>query len=67
MLMIPLYSKKSSEHVVKTCGKVGDGFIILSEILFHLYYSGFNIQERPTVFVDRVRGNSNVNLLEFIE
>ena len=38
----------------------------LSEILVHLYYSGFNIQERPTVFVDRVRGNSNVNLIEII-
>ena len=61
-----IYSKKSSEHVVKNCGKVGDGFIILSEILVHLYYSGFNIQERPTVFVDRVRGNSNVNLIEII-
>tara|TARA_B100000963_G_C22626599_1_gene672693 strand:- start:1171 stop:1881 length:711 start_codon:yes stop_codon:yes gene_type:complete len=61
-----IYSKKSSEHVVKNCGKVGDGFIILSEILVHLYYSGFNIQERSTVFVDRVRGNSNVNLIEII-
>ena len=61
-----IYSKKSSEYVVKNCGKVGDGFIILSEILVHLYYSGFNIQERSTVFVDRVRGNSNVNLIEII-
>lgn len=59
-----IYSKKSTEHVVKNCGKAGDGFIILSEILVHLYYNGYNIKERPTVFVDRVRGNSNVNLRE---
>ena len=66
-MVLEYIQKKSTEHVVKNCGKAGDGFIILSEILVHLYYNGYNIKERPTVFVDRVRGNSNVNLREILD
>ena len=28
-----IYSKKAANHINSNCGKIGDGFIILSEIL----------------------------------
>ncbi len=61
-----VYSKNAVKHVVKECGQVGDGFIILSEILVQLYYNNFKVSERPTIFVDRVMGNSNVTLKEIL-
>lgn len=61
-----VYSKDAVKHVVKECGQVGDGFIILSEILVQLYYNNFKVSERPTIFVDRVMGNSNVTLKEIL-
>ncbi len=61
-----IYSKKSSEHVILNCGKIGDGFVILSEILVELYYNNFKIQETHTVFRNRIRGESSVNSKEII-
>lgn len=61
-----VYSKNAVKHVVKECGQVGDGFIILSEILVQLYYNNFKVSERPTIFVDRVMGKSNVTLKEIL-
>ncbi len=61
-----IYSKSAVKHVVKKCGQVGDGFIILSEILVQLYYNKFKVSERPTIFVDRVMGNSNVTFKEIL-
>ncbi|MBK7843515.1 MAG: glycosyltransferase [Bdellovibrionales bacterium] len=58
------YSRAAAIHIVKTCGKLGKGFIALSEILVNLYFSGFTVSERPTVFRNRVRGESSVNLTE---
>ncbi len=58
------YSRAAAIHIVKTCGKLGKGFIALSEILVNLYFSGFTVSERPTVFRNRVRGESSVNLNE---
>lgn len=59
-----IYTKSAAKHLVKTCGQVGDGFIILSEILVQLYYSGFKIYESDTVFVNRTKGKSSVNIIE---
>lgn len=58
------YSRQGAEHIVKTCGKYGKGFIALSEILVNLYYSNFKVDEIPTKFVNRVRGESSVNITE---
>jgi dolichol-phosphate mannosyltransferase len=57
-----IYSKRSALKIIKHCGKIGDGFIILSEILLVLYFSKYRIFETSTTFVNRVRGESSVNL-----
>ena len=59
-----IYSKRAAKHVVETCGAIGDGFIILSEILVELYYNGFKISEIKTVWKNRVKGKSTVGLKE---
>ena len=59
-----LYSKRAAEEIVDSCGNLGDGFIILSEILVTLYYKGFKIEEVPTVFVNRIRGVSSLGYKE---
>jgi len=61
-----IYSKRAAMHVVNNCGKIGEGFIILSEFLVELYYNKFIISEIPTIFRNRVRGESSVNLNEII-
>jgi len=59
-----IYSNKAAKHVVTNCGKAGDGFIILSEILVQLYYNNFKIKEIESTFVNRVRGDSSVTFKE---
>ncbi len=61
-----VYSSKAVKHITENCGKIGDGFIILSEILVELYYNKFNLLEIATVFKNRIRGESSVNLKEII-
>ena len=61
-----VYSSKAVKHVTENCGKIGDGFIILSEILVELYYNKFNLLETATVFKNRIRGESSVNFKEII-
>lgn len=56
-----IYSKKAIKHVVKNCGKVGDGFIVLSEILAELNYANFKIRDTKTTFTNREKGQSSVN------
>jgi dolichol-phosphate mannosyltransferase len=56
-----IYSKKSAEVIINECGKIGDGFIILSEILFKIYSHNLKISELPTIFVNRKRGESSLN------
>ena len=56
-----IYSRKSIEHIILNCGKSGDGFIILSEILVELYFNNFKISETSSVFRNRLRGESSVN------
>ena len=62
-----IYSKEAVRHITRKCGKIGDGFIILSEILVELYYNNFKILETSTIFRNRVRGESSVNLKEIID
>ena len=57
-----IYSRKAAEHVVKNCGKIGDGFIILSEILVESYINNLKINEIKSIWTDRKRGKSSVNL-----
>ena len=55
-----VYSRKAAETIAATCGKFGVGFIPLSETLVNLHYRGFRIVEMPSVFVNRLRGESSV-------
>ena len=57
-----IYSRRSVELIVQKCGKIGDGFIVLSEILLFIKLKKYKISELPTIFVNRKRGESSVNL-----
>ena len=57
-----IYSRNSIKHIVLNCGKIGGGFIILSEILVELYCNNFKVKEVPSVFKNRIRGESSVTL-----
>ena len=59
-----VYSRRGAQMIVQSCGKLGTGFIALSEILVNLYYRGFKVTETPTLFVNRVRGESSLNSSE---
>ncbi len=56
-----IYSKRSVRLITKKCGKIGDGFIVLSEILLQIKLKKLKIGEVPTIFVNRKRGESSVN------
>lgn len=62
-----VYSRRAAECVSATCGRLGAGFIALSEILVNLYYRGYSVSEIPTVFVNRVRGESSLSRREIGE
>ncbi len=55
------YSRRAAEKVVSNCGKIGGGFIVLSEILVVIHSNNFKISELPTIFVNRKRGESSVS------
>jgi dolichol-phosphate mannosyltransferase len=57
-----IYSKRSVHKIIRDCGKIGDGFIILSEILMKLHESKYKISETSSIFRNRSRGESSVNL-----
>lgn len=59
-----LYNRRAAECVDKTCGHLGTGFISLSEILVNLHYRDFLIGETPTIFRNRIRGESAMNFKE---
>lgn len=61
-----LYSKSAAVELVQTCGKLGSGFIALSEILVNLYYRKYAIGEVSTIFVNRIRGESSVSRKEIL-
>ena len=56
-----IYSRRSAQKIVNDCGKIGDGFIVLSEILVVLYLNDFKINEIHSKFVNRARGESSVS------
>jgi dolichol-phosphate mannosyltransferase len=62
-----IYSKDATKLIVKKCGKIGDGFIVLSEILLILDINKFKINEVSSIFINRVRGESSVNLKLIIQ
>ena len=56
-----IYSRKAAKKIVSDCGKIGDGFIVLSEILLRIHLSKLKIMEIHSIFINRVRGQSSVN------
>ena len=62
-----VYTRAAAQLVLQTCGKLGRGFIPLSEILVNLYYRGHSIGEEPTVFTNRLRGESSVTFFEILD
>ena len=62
-----MYSKKALKIVVSKCGKIGDGFIVLSEILLQLKMNNLKISDTPSIFINRKRGESSVNFKLIIE
>tara|TARA_B100001059_G_C17786691_1_gene557567 strand:+ start:544 stop:1251 length:708 start_codon:yes stop_codon:yes gene_type:complete len=56
-----IYSKKSAKLITKKCGNIGDGFIVLSEILIQIKMNRLKIDETPSIFINRTRGLSSVN------
>jgi len=62
-----IYSKQAANLIIKKCGKIGDGFIVLSEILLIIYLNKFKISEISSIFINRKRGESSVNLKLIIQ
>lgn len=57
-----IYSKRSTKKIIQKCGNIGDGFIILSEIIVVLHNNQYKIDEISSKFINRKRGESSVNL-----
>jgi dolichol-phosphate mannosyltransferase len=57
-----IYSNNSINLIIKKCGHIGDGFIVLSEILMIIDVNNLRIDETDSVFINRVRGESSVNI-----
>ena len=56
-----IYSRVAAKKIVNDCGKIGDGFIVLSEILLKIHQSKLKIMEIDSFFINRTRGDSSVN------
>ncbi len=61
------YSKRAVKKIISRCGNIGEGFIILSEIIVVIKNNNFKIDEIPTIFVNRKRGKSAVNFRLILE
>ena len=57
-----IYSREVAELIIKNCGKKDSDFIILSEIISFIYYRNLKISEVKTIFRNRLRDESSVNL-----
>ena len=55
------YSRRSAKLIISKCGKIGDGFIILSEILLIISKNNYKIGEIYSTFINRKRGQSSVS------
>ncbi len=62
-----IYSRRAVKTIIKDCGKIGDGFIVLSEILLKIHQSKLKIMEINSIFNNRVRGESSVNLILILQ
>ena len=60
------YSKSAAKTIISKCKSKG-GFIILSEIILILWSKNFKISEINSIFRNRVRGESTVNINLVIE
>ena len=56
-----IYSRAAVKTIINDCGNIGDGFIVLSEILLKIHQSKLKIMEINSIFTNRVRGESTVN------
>ena len=56
-----IYSRAAVKTIINDCGNIGDGFIVLSEILLKIHQSKLKIMEINSIFTNRVRGESSVN------
>lgn len=56
------YSKNAARTVITKCNRTGGGFIILSEIILVLWKKGYKISEIRSIFRNRIRGESSVNI-----
>lgn len=56
------YSKRAAKIIISKCNKTGGGFIILSEIILILWKKNYKISEIKSIFKNRTRGESSVNL-----
>ena len=61
-----IYSRNACKIIITKCGKIGDGFIILSEILQEINNAKLKITEIDSIFNNRVRGESSVNTKTFL-
>jgi dolichol-phosphate mannosyltransferase len=58
------YSRRAAEVIGATCGKIGRGFIPLSETVVNVHYRGLRVIEVPTTFTNRARGKSSFSIAE---
>lgn len=56
-----IYSPRAIKRIILSCGNIGDGFILLSEIIVVIKNNLMQIGEIQTNFVNRERGVSSVN------
>jgi len=56
------YSNNAAKIIIKKCKNTDGGFIILSEIILILWKNNFKIAEVKSIFKNRIRGESSVNL-----
>ena len=61
------YSKKATKLILSKCNKISQNFIILSEIILVLHTHKCKISETDTIFKNRLRGESSVNLSLLID
>ena len=61
-----IYSSNATNVIVNNCGNLGKGFISLSETLVQIHYSGLYVGEIPTIFENRLRGESSLTIAEIL-
>ena len=57
-----IYSKRAAKIISKECGQISNSFITLSDIIITLKNNNYLIDEIDSLFVNRTRGESKVNL-----